>query len=136
MSEIYIESRLQAIKEIVCGNCSSSNDVKNVDNICQFCDEIASAVLDIDKTNEKQINKSETQTGWIPCSERLPEEYEKCLVTEDYIGHSSEEHIVQITTAYYVKIDDGRILWSSKGGMDYKVTAWMPLPEPYQEEKP
>lgn len=37
MSDLYIESRLQAIKEIANASCSDEEDI---DNICNFCDKI------------------------------------------------------------------------------------------------
>lgn len=59
--------------------------------------------------------------NWIPCSERLPEEGQKCLVCDKgsigidiYIGHGNP---------YNWK-------WYTR---DYE--AWMPLPAPYTEEK-
>ena len=41
MSDLYIETRLQAIKEIASASCS---DIKDADNIAGFCDEIYSAI--------------------------------------------------------------------------------------------
>lgn len=60
----------------------------------------------------------EPQQRWIPCSERLPDEGQKCLVCDKgsigidtYIGHGNP---------YNWK-------WYTR---DYE--AWMPLPEPYK----
>ena len=41
MSDLYIESRLQAIKDIASASCT---DEKDADNIADFCDEIFSAI--------------------------------------------------------------------------------------------
>ena len=41
MSDLYIEARLQAIKDIASASCS---DIKDADNIAGFCDEIYSAI--------------------------------------------------------------------------------------------
>ena len=46
MSDLYIESRLQAIKDIASASCS---DIKDADNIASFCDEIYSAIPNLDK---------------------------------------------------------------------------------------
>ena len=46
MSDLYIEARLQAIKEIASTSCS---DIKDADNIAGFCDEIYSAIPKLDK---------------------------------------------------------------------------------------
>ena len=60
------------------------------------------------------------QPHWIPCSERLPEEGQACLVSDrgtilidTYIGHGNPYN-----WRWYVK--------------DYE--AWMPLPEPYKAD--
>ena len=58
---------------------------------------------------------------WIPCSERLPEEGQGCLVCDKgsilidtFIGHGNPYN-----WKWYIR--------------DYE--AWMPLPEPYREER-
>ena len=55
MSDLYIESRLQAIKDIASASCS---DIKDADNIAGFCDEIYSSIPKLDKiVEELEINK-------------------------------------------------------------------------------
>ena len=46
MSDSYIESRLQAIKDIASASCA---DIKDADNIAGFCDEIYSAIPKLDE---------------------------------------------------------------------------------------
>ena len=46
MSDLYIETRLQAIKDIANESCT---DEKDADNIASFCDEIYSAIPKLDK---------------------------------------------------------------------------------------
>lgn len=46
MSDLYIETRLQAIKDIASASCV---DIKDADNIASFCDEIYSAIPNLDK---------------------------------------------------------------------------------------
>ena len=41
MSDLYIEARLQAIKDIASASCS---DIKDADNIAGFCDELTKVV--------------------------------------------------------------------------------------------
>ena len=72
------------------------------------------------------------ETQWIPCSERLPEE---------------EEYIL-LSFANYTGLDIGRYENDGENDKFYPgddeetyahdglvVNAWMPLPEPYREEK-
>ena len=55
MSDLYIEARLQAIKDIASTSCS---DIKDADNIAGFCDEIYSAIPNLDKIIEElETNK-------------------------------------------------------------------------------
>lgn len=46
MSDLYIETRLQAIKDIASASCV---DIKDAYNIVSFCDEIYSAIPNLDK---------------------------------------------------------------------------------------
>ena len=62
---------------------------------------------------------------WIPCSERLPEEDGKYLVC--WCGAWG----VDICFAEYSKCEK---YWHEKYGGEYRgITAWMPLPKPYEE---
>jgi hypothetical protein len=63
---------------------------------------------------------------WIPCSERLPEEYGNYLVTSD-----EDVDIGTFTpnTAKWSGCDADGFYWV------YDIIAWMPLPEPYKESE-
>ena len=64
MSDLYIESRLQAIKDIASASCS---DIKDADNIAGFCDEIYSAIPKLDKIIEElELNSFELGTDTLP----------------------------------------------------------------------
>lgn len=77
------------------------------------------------------IEALETQT-WIPVSERLPENYTKVLVT--YRGRVIEAKLELV--GY-----DNRRMWNSdsltylEDATNGNVTAWMPLPQSYREDK-
>lgn len=73
----------------------------------------------------------EPEPQWIPCSERLPEPRMAVL------GYAPRYQ--NIYALYYDSVD-GWMLWSpvrddffpnSQG----EIVAWMPLPEPYEEER-
>ena len=64
MSDLYIEARLQAIKDIASASCS---DIKDADNIAGFCDEIYSAIPNLDKIIEElELHSFELGTDTIP----------------------------------------------------------------------
>lgn len=82
----------------------------------------------------------EPEPQWIPCSERLPEEKDagilKKLGTEkrsEYVLATVEVkgERMTVTACTY----DGKWNWDMKYAFpDFKVVAWMPLPEPWRGE--
>lgn len=64
--------------------------------------------------------------GWIPCSDRLPEIRQDCLVTVRYTGFMGM-HGIWIKTGHMEGENDW---WGDCAGGE--VIAWQPLPEPYQ----
>ena len=80
-------------------------------------------------------NSSESPSGWIPCSERLPEEDNVevlCTVKQQSKTNRSETIIVEQGCYFYgtwlLSYDNQRVNCSRE------VLAWQPLPSPYQEE--
>lgn len=64
---------------------------------------------------------------WIPCSERLPNE------SGTYIVNAVENSIVHVTFAKWMP---RMKKWNFSGSRSYwKVSAWTPLPEPYNPGK-
>lgn len=63
----------------------------------------------------------EKKMEWTPCSEKLPEEYETCIVTAVY--KEDKEPFVTMTVYY-----SDNTFWNER------VIAWMPLPEAYKGE--
>jgi len=70
------------------------------------------------------LPSAQPEQRWIPCSERLPEESGRYLVSVlDGVGRRT-------TVAPY---QPRYKAWTMTGRMAYwKVIAWMPLPEPYR----
>lgn len=98
-----------------------------------------------------RLEEEEESGGWIPCSEKFPEF--KSLGSTGSIDHY-ETHLVLIQTkrgemfvawchktVYECEKYDDDYYWYSSGTggrrmrIMSKVVAWMPLPEPYKEEK-
>lgn len=78
----------------------------------------------------RKVPTIEAQQRWIPCSERLPEDGENVLVTyktTDKI-HLCQYHDDGSRNPWYSYIDQCRAHMNV-------VLAWMPLPEPYTEDK-
>ena len=64
--------------------------------------------------------------GWIPCSERLPEDDSICIVTVEYPNNK--------TMVDYGWFDRKNVCWFV-GTQEFRtsnILAWQPLPEPYQ----
>lgn len=85
------------------------------------------AIMDIAAQLAEEYNN-----GWIPCSERLPEEPQEGVVDFDTL----EEYIVMIESAESPTVlfyaGDGE--WC-RDGIFYKVDMWQPLPEAYSPKE-
>lgn len=99
-----------------------------------FCDKevgynkgIRKAISIVQKVSKEYNN------GWIPCSERLPEEPFGCLVTVMDCEPSTQTDFENILP-YFVGYDGHS--WNDEDGEEipFEVIAWMPLPEPYKGE--
>lgn len=70
--------------------------------------------------------KQQLNNGWIPVSERLPEEYGKYLATVKHLDGDCE-----VWEATYFKEE-----WAEMSNHpSWKVIAWRPLPEPWEGEE-
>ena len=87
------------------------------------------------------LPSAQPEQRWIPCSERLPEEYGEFLVTMTEKAKAKDLGF-DIDETYIRKMrynSNGWQLprhipsWINEAVKD-EVLAWMPLPEPYQEE--
>lgn len=88
-----------------------------------------------------ELPSAQPEQRWIPCSERLPDEKDVGILKK--IGTSKRSEYVlatvevkgermTVTACTY----DGEWDWKMKYAFpDYKIIAWMPLPEPYKGEQ-
>ena len=77
--------------------------------------------------SEKEYNKllRNIKTDWIPVTERLPDKNGDYLVTKVDDEDVTHNEFAFIDLAYYTM--EGS--WASS----FTITAWMPLPKPYEE---
>lgn len=96
----------------------------------------------IETRKAEPSNCSEIPNNWIPCSERLPEEYGEYRITwttsaskKPFIGDAEYE----ISGEWDSEHDRFKGEWLLADYIstypDVKVTAWKPMEEPYQSEE-
>lgn len=80
----------------------------------------------------KELKRLREQTSWIPVTKRLPDDYDRYLITTkdgrvEIVGYGyTDDHTNEI--AFHEWNDEGWQCWKPD------VTAWMPLPKPYKAE--
>jgi hypothetical protein len=116
------------------------NEVENTGNGAYFSKNNISKIVELLLAD---LEQDEKENGWIPVSERLPEErdwflavfreldtgYQLIPRVAEFINRPDDEHATS---------DDWHIIDFFEGPKEYikllKCVAWMPLPEPYKED--
>lgn len=82
-------------------------------------------LLEVNKAVSNRTKELPSALRWIPVSERLPKLGEKVLVS------TKNTVFTQVFKCIYGTPDR----WGWEHNSIKKVTAWMPLPEPYKEKR-
>lgn len=99
--------------------------VQNEDGAFSAYDDTYDIVIHCETEDEQKKVIERLSIDWIPASERLPEASGTYQVT------CMDGRIYRST---YAKFQGKLKRWELTGARSYwKVTAWMPLPEPYKE---
>lgn len=101
--------------------------------ICKDCyADCSGTCLEIEKV--KALPSAQPEPQWIPCIERLPEDYVDVLVWFEYFryGNYNRMYATHGIGNYSSEFDSWMINHES-GWHKLRVFAWMPLPEPYQK---
>lgn len=76
------------------------------------------------------------ERGWIPCDERMPEMDGMALIWFEYDEPKTQRRVGEIKTSFVYK---GTWWTGFIGNPDnypnFKIVAWMPMPDPYREEE-
>lgn len=100
--------------------------VQNEDGAFSAYDDTYDILIHCETEDEQKKVIERLSIDWIPASERLPEASGTYQVT------CMDGRIYRST---YAKFQGKLKRWELTGARSYwKVTAWMPLPEPYKED--
>lgn len=80
------------------------------------------------------LPSAQPEQRWIPCSERLPEDYTDVLAWFEYFRYDDYNCLYQTHgIGSYSTEYDSWMIYHDTGWHKLRVIAWMPLPEPYEE---
>ena len=78
--------------------------------------------------------EAEYNNGWIPCSERLPDDLIDVLVWFEYYRFGNYNGLYQTIGISYTNNGEwSRFVNGTSGWRKLRIIAWQPLPQPYKE---
>lgn len=120
--------RIDNIRSFIGSKEYTSNDEKCIRNI----EVLKTSITALEEyLSSKKKNGND---GWIPVKERLPEEGEKCIITDKY-GYMRDGIIYDYADSKDDKPSFHR--WDDEYWQCFRpdVIAWQPLPEPYRPKE-
>lgn len=99
------------------------------------------AIIEDIKEVSEEYKMSEMPTDWIPCSERLPDEYEDIYISgeliDSYDGQSYKSVFgeTEQKDCFYGYYHNGEFFGYTEEGVFWRIDAiaWQPLPAPYKK---
>lgn len=96
--------------------------------------DIFEQTYEVEKEAQEQCNAAVERIGWIPVSERMPEDEKEVLVWFEYFQYGYYNRLYQTYGIGYAENGEwSPIVNGTTGWTDLNIIAWMPLPEPYKE---
>ena len=141
LKEHYFDKKLQSAKNDPCIiDAMTDLDIRIIKALPSVTPTKCIATVKFSKEDiQESVNEKmkdivvERKKGkWIPCSERLPK-------ADEYNGDVAKYYLVQneygdMLVARYTHSDYWKQIYQLKPISD-EIVAWMPLPEPYREER-
>ena len=142
---MLVQDAVQAYRKMVIDIIKKQPTAYSIDKVVEELEtnkqnalEVEESIKEYNVWNEAieivQKVAEEYNGGWIPCSERLPEEPFGCLVTVIDCEPVTQNEFANILP-YFVGYDGES--WNDADGEEipFEVIAWQPLPEPPKENE-
>ena len=129
VSESDLISRKAAIDVIIRALIRATTPINNGDGTCTITP-LTSVVI---RKVLNELPSIQPEQRWIPCSERLPEDYVDVLVWFEYFRYGNYNCLYQTFGIGDYSEEYGSWMVNHESGWrKLRVIAWMPLPEPYE----